>query len=113
VATIGQLSKVEGGAFKGRLRTLLVQLSIELDPVADKASANSPDFRVFAKVDSGAVEIGGAWKKTVERSGAIFLSMTLDDPSFPAALNLAAFPPDDDGPWDMVWNRPRQMKEAA
>jgi uncharacterized protein (DUF736 family) len=49
---------------------------------ADKESAKAPDFRIMA----GNFEIGAAWKKIANGTDRPYLSVTLDDPSFPATI---------------------------
>lgn len=108
----------QAGAFSGRIRSLTVKLSVEMEPIrpSDKRGADSPDFTVYARDAGDLIPIGSAWKKESDRGREVvrFLSITLDDPSFAAPLNVAAFPEDHDpAQWRIVWNRPRQMREAA
>jgi uncharacterized protein (DUF736 family) len=54
------------------------------------------------------VRIGSVWKKTIKaqrRAGEEFLSLTVDEPSFPAPLNVAAFMTERPGIWDITWRR--------
>ena len=109
MATIGQLTE-EKGAYFGRVRTLSHRLMIEMEPVEGKRGDASPDFTVYARENGDLIPVGSAWKKEVQHGankGDRFLSITLDDPSFPSALNCAAFPTDGSG-WEIVWTRPRQ-----
>ena len=105
--------------FRGKLRTLALKLKVELQPNDDRRGQDSPDFIVYAEADGDLIRIGAAWQKTVQargpNSGRKFLSITCDDPSFPAPVNVAAFEPDAPGlPWVVTWNRPRQQgREAA
>ena len=105
--------------FKGKIRTLGHRLKIELQPNDDRRGDASPDFIVWAEADGDLIPIGSAWQKTVQargaNSGRKFLSISCDDPSFPAPLNVAAFEPDAPGlNWVITWNRPRQQgREAA
>ena len=118
MADIGSLLPEKEG-FKGKLRTLSHKLRLELIPNEEKRGEGSPDFVVYADEGGDMVEIGAAWQRQVQAHGANkgrrFLSITLDDPSFPAPLNVAAFAPDEGGlPWLITWNRPRQQgREAA
>lgn len=119
MADIGQLT-MEKGALFGRVRTLSHRLMIELEPIeaGDKRGEGSPDFTCYARDAGELIAIGSAWWKVTERPRAAplrWLSLTLDDPSFPSALNVAAFPSDDDATlFRIVWNRPRmQNREAA
>ena len=116
MADIGHL-KEDQGSFRGKIRTLGMKLAIELHPNEDKRG-DGPDFIAYADAGGDLVAIGGAWKKEVQAAGpnkgSRFLSITLDDPSFNAPLNCAAFPGGDGLPWAIVWNRPRQAgREAA
>lgn len=54
--------------------------------------------------------IGNAWTKYAEKQQSDFLTLTLDDPDWPNAINLAAFSRED-GSLDLVWSRPRQTEE--
>jgi uncharacterized protein (DUF736 family) len=71
---------------------------------------NHPDFTVEAVNEAGKTRpIGAAWIKNSDRVGD-FLSMTLEDPDWPTALNLSVYPPIDgavDTSWTVVWSRPR------
>ena len=61
------------------------------------------------------VEAGAAWKRQITKganAGADMFSITIDDPSFDAALNIAAFPGPEAGQWDVVWKRPRRQAPA-
>ncbi|MGW8908180.1 DUF736 family protein, partial [Brucella cytisi] len=49
---------------------------------AEGESERGADFRIFA----GATEFGAAWKKTARETGREYLSVKLDDPSFPAPI---------------------------
>lgn len=112
MADIGRLTIEQDGTISGRIRTLTHRLSIELEPIEadDKRSGDAPDFTVYARDGGELIPIGSAWKKTM-RDGGKMLSFTLDDPSFSAPLNFAAF--EDGEAFRVVWNRPRQVREAA
>ena len=47
------------------------------------ASDKAPDYRIWA----GAIEFGAAWKKTARDSEREYLSVKLDDLSFPAPIH--------------------------
>lgn len=114
---IGELKQVDGGAWRGQFRTLNAGARIELEAVPTKRDPNSPDYIVHAVVDGGElVAFGNAWAKESHKEGrnVRFLSITMDDPSWPAPLNIAAFPVDGrPGTLEIVWNRPRQDRRAA
>ncbi|WP_411820227.1 DUF736 domain-containing protein [Hyphococcus formosus] len=98
MSTIGKLklTKDQNGEFlTGYIQTLEINLQIRLYPIKEQASANSPSHRIFAiGKDNAEIEIGAAWTKTMsnpDRFGEEFLSISIDDPSLPQALNVAAF----------------------
>ena len=79
MAIIGNFTK-QNGAFTGSLETLTVKAKINITPV-EKSGEKAPDFRVYA----GSAEIGAAWSST-SKEGKSYLSVKLDDPSFPAPI---------------------------
>ena len=117
MSKIGNLKSVMNGGkeeLHGEITTLQMQLKIKLIPNTAKTNDNAPDYIVAAAGYSGAdIPIGGAWKKTKSQIGDIefeFLSITIDDPSLPNSLNVAAFK-NNDGGWDITWRR-RQPTET-
>jgi uncharacterized protein (DUF736 family) len=103
MSKIGSL-KLDGGKLTGRLRTLKVEASITVEKIEGPRRDNDPSHRVL----SNGVELGAAWTKHRD-NGPDFLSITIDDPSFDAPMNIAAFPVDGQpGEFDIVFNRPRK-----
>jgi uncharacterized protein (DUF736 family) len=79
--------------YRGEIATLTVQRgSIILRPT-DKVGDREPDYRIVQEREGGVVELGAAWKRSSEK-GRSFLSVMLDDPALPGALNAALFPSD-------------------
>ena len=97
MATIGTFTKA-GESFTGAVKTLSINAKTTIKP-ADKASDKAPDYRVFA----GSVEFGAAWKKT-SNEGRDYLSVKLDDPSFPAPIYATLVEGDDDN-HSLIWSR--------
>jgi uncharacterized protein (DUF736 family) len=83
MATIGTFKK-DGNGYAGNIETLAYRAEISFEP-ANKKNDNSPDFRVIHLTDGFTSEIGAAWKKT-SKDGAEYLSVSLDDPSFPEKI---------------------------
>ena len=82
----------------GSIKTLSLNVTqAQLRPV-EKENEKSPDYRIFAK----GTEFGAAWKKT-SRENRDYLSVKLDDPSFPAPIyaNLV----DAEEGYSLVWSR--------
>jgi len=80
MAQIGTFKRDASGEIAGMIRTLTLNAKAVFRP-ADKDNEKAPDYRIF----SGAIEIGAAWKKT-SREDREYLSVKLDDPSFPAPV---------------------------
>lgn len=83
----------------GTLRTLTLNVKVKLVP-SDKSDHESPsDYRLQA----AGHDIGAAWKKTSE-AGRAYVSVTLDDPSFPITV-YARLIEGEDGAHDLIWSR--------
>jgi len=98
MSTIGTFTKSENG-YAGTVRTLNVNVKVKFVP-NEKASGNSPDYRVL----SGNYELGAAWAKT-SQANRPYLSVSLDDPSFPAPI-YGRLVEGDDGSYSLIWSRP-------
>lgn len=100
-------SNVGAGKFRSLKST--VQFGVEANPNFDSAKASSPFYIATARTDEGEVlTIGAAWVKRSEK-GTKYLSISLDDPSFPEALSFAAFedgaPEDGVQDFELKWSR--------
>lgn len=98
MANIGTFT-AQNGNYAGTVRTLTLNVKVRLVP-SDKASENAPDYRVVA---GNGLEIGAAWKK-LSKAERPYLSVTLDDPSFPATL-YARLVEGEDGAHNLIWSR--------
>ena len=101
MAIIGKLTKQTDGSFKGDVVTLTISRKVTMRPV-EVPTERGPKYRLFA----GFGEVGAAFEQSARDTGQVYLSIKLDDPSFPAPIYLAAFgnkeKPDD---LDLVWSR--------
>ncbi len=97
MANIGNFT-AQGNSFSGTVRTLTLNVKVKIVP-NDKESGNAPDYRIVA----GNFEIGAAWKK-VSKAERPYLSVTLDDPSFPATI-YARLVEGEDGTHSLIWSR--------
>src|SRR5229473_2570105 len=79
MAIIGTFTK-SGDGYTGSLKTVTLSVKAKITP-AEKENDKAPDFRIFA----GQAEFGAAWKRT-SNAGREYLSVKLDDPSFPAPV---------------------------
>jgi len=98
MANIGTFTAQNNG-FAGSVRTLTLNVKVKFVP-NDKGSENAPDFRIQA---AGNHDIGAAWKK-VSQAEREYLSVTLDDPSFPATI-YARLVEAEDGAHNLIWTR--------
>ncbi len=105
MSKIGYLNQPNAqGELEGEIKSLQLQMRIKFIPNPQKLSSAAPDYLIVAQGD---IEIGSAWKKTKHKIGDViieFLSITIDDPSMPHALNVAAFKKDN-GNFDITWRR--------
>ena len=98
MSTIGTFT-ASGNGYAGTVRTLSLNVKVRI-VASDKASENAPDYRVVA---GNGLEIGAAWKK-ISKADRHYLSVTLDDPSFPATL-YARLVESEDGSHNLIWSR--------
>ena len=98
MATIGTFTKDDAGNYNGAIKTLTLDVKkATLRPV-ETDNDKAPDFRIFA----GQTEFGAAWKKT-SRENRDYLSVKLDDPSFPAPIYASLV--DADEGYSLIWSR--------
>lgn len=100
MANIGNFTTHNDG-YIGTLRTLTLNAKAKLVPNDKGDSEKAPDFRL----QSGGHDIGAAWQKTSE-AGREYLSITFDDPSFPAPV-YARLIEGEDGKHHLLWSRPQ------
>jgi uncharacterized protein (DUF736 family) len=99
MATIGTFTKTDSG-FTGSVKTLTLNVKAKFVP-AEGENERGPDFRIFA----GATEFGAAWKKTARETQREYLSVKLDDPSFPAPIYASLVEADDSEGQNLIWSR--------
>jgi uncharacterized protein (DUF736 family) len=98
MSVVGKLKPVANnvtGELEGYICTLRLNLNIRLIKVAKSVNPNAPDYKIVAWGDKGVEAIIGAgWIKRMKKVGREdeeFITLTIDDPSFPQPLNVAAF----------------------
>jgi uncharacterized protein (DUF736 family) len=98
MATIGTFTK-SGDIFTGTVKTLSISAKTTIKAV-DKVSSKAPDYRIVANI----VDLGAAWKKT-SSEGRDYLSVKLDDPSFPAPIYATLVEAEEAGRYNLIWSR--------
>src|SRR6476469_393261 len=99
MATIGTFTKQLDGSYAGSIKTLSLNVKTAQLRPNEKTDEKAPDFRIF----SGQTEFGAAWMKTSKEDRA-YLSVKLDDPSFPAPIYASLV--DADEGYSLIWSRP-------
>ncbi|MCA6121234.1 DUF736 domain-containing protein [Bradyrhizobium sp. WSM 1704] len=99
MATIGMFTASEAG-YTGSIKTLTLNIKAKL-VAAEKDNDKAPEYRIFA----GATEFGAAWKKTARDSEREYLSVKLDDPSFPAPIYASLVKVEGDEGFSLIWSR--------
>ena len=100
MATIGTFHKQADGSYAGAIKTLSLNVKAAQFRASETDNEKGPDFRIFA----GQTDFGAAWKKTT-RENRDYLSVKLDDPSFPAPI-YASLVDAEDG-YALIWSRSR------
>jgi uncharacterized protein (DUF736 family) len=101
MATIGSFT-ASGNGFSGTIKTLNLNVKATVRAV-ERTTENGPDFRILA----GNVAFGAAWKKT-SGEGRDYLSVKLDDPSFPAPIFAILIEVDGEEGLSLIWSRPNR-----
>ncbi|WP_159952647.1 DUF736 domain-containing protein [Rhizobium sp. 18065] len=101
MATIGSFT-ASGNGFTGTIKTLNLNVKASICSV-ERVSDKGPDFRILA----GNVEFGAAWKKT-SNEGRDYLSVKLDDPSFPAPIYATLIEVENEDGRSLIWSRPNR-----
>ncbi|WP_106754633.1 MULTISPECIES: DUF736 domain-containing protein [Pannonibacter] len=102
MATIGTFTSTATG-FNGSIKTLTLNVKARFERI-ENPSEKGPHFRIF----SGAVELGAAWQKHSEQSGRDYLSVKLDDPSFPAPIYATLVEVEGEEGLSLIWSRPNR-----
>ena len=97
---IGKFTR-SGNVYTGNLVTLTIKQALKLEPAERGA-----DYQVTAD----GFEVGAAWKKAAKDTGKAYLSVKLDSPFLPAAVNGALIE-QDDGTHILVWNRDQRKAD--
>jgi uncharacterized protein (DUF736 family) len=101
MAIIGKLIKQADGSHRGYIATLGISAKITM-----RTNENMTERGPVARIFAGAGEVGAAFEQTAEKTGQVYLSIKLDDPTFAAPVYIAAFEnkekPDQ---LDLVWSR--------
>ncbi len=99
MAQIGTFTRGDDGTFTGTIRTLTLTVKATIRAVS-KDNERAPDYRVTAN----GVEFGAGWSKAAKDSGAEYLSVKLDDPSFTAPV-YATLVSGEKGEHKLIWSR--------
>ncbi|WP_160011095.1 DUF736 domain-containing protein [Rhizobium sp. 18055] len=102
MATIGTFTSSEAG-FTGSIRMLALNVKARIARVEDP-SDKGPHFRIYA----GNVELGAAWQKRSEQTDRDYLSVKLDDPSFPAPIYATLAEVEGEDGYQLIWSRPNR-----
>lgn len=103
MANIGTFT-TNGNGFTGSIRTLNLNVKARLVRI-ENPSDKGPHFRIFAGAN---VELGAAWQKVSEETGRDYLSVKLDDPSFPAPIYATLVEVEGEDGLQLIWSRPKR-----
>ncbi|MGN6449158.1 MAG: DUF736 domain-containing protein [Brucella intermedia] len=101
MATIGTFTSTASG-FNGSIKTLNLNVKARFERI-ENPSDKGPYFRIY----SGPVELGAAWQK-VSNEGRDYLSVKLDDPSFPAPIYATLVEVEGEEGLQLIWSRPNR-----
>jgi uncharacterized protein (DUF736 family) len=99
MATIGTFTAADNG-YTGSVKTLTLNVKAKF-VATEKTNEKAPDYRIVA----GATEFGAAWKQKAQNSDREYLSVKLDDPSFPVPIYAALVKGEGDDSFTLIWSR--------
>jgi len=99
MATIGTFTAADNG-YTGSVKTLTLNVKAKF-VATEKENDKAPDYRIVA----GSTEFGAAWKKTAKETNREYLSVKLDDPSFPAPIYASLVKGEGDDGFTLIWSR--------
>jgi len=103
MANIGTFTS-NGTGFTGTIRTLALNVKARFVRI-ENPSDKGPHFRILAP---GNVELGAAWQKRSEQTDRDYLSVKLDDPSFPSAIYASLVEVEGEEGLQLIWSRPNR-----
>ena len=100
MAIIGNFTKSsDDSSFVGTVKTVALNVKAKIAPV-EKDNDKAPDYRIYA----GTTEFGAAWKKT-SNAGRDYVSVKLDDPSFPVPIFASLVAVEGKDEFALIWSR--------
>ena len=96
--------------YTGEVHTLTLSRSnVVLRPI-EANNGKGPHYRIVADLPSGEYELGAAWKRT-DKTGKLYLSVSLDDPTLPRPVSAAMMHEGVTGAF-LIWSRSNKRKQA-
>ena len=100
MAKIGTFTKRNDGVYTGSMKTLAIDVNLEIVPV--EATGERPNYKVY----SAASEVGAGWDKISEEKGTGYISLKLDDPSLSAPIYASLLKAEGENEYSLLWQRP-------
>ena len=105
MANIGTFTSTKTG-FTGQIKTLALNVKARFERV-ENPGENGPHFRIY----SNSVELGAAWQKQAKQTDRDYLSVKLDDPSFPAPIYATLVEVEGEEGMQLIWSRPNTNRD--
>ena len=97
MAAIGTFT-AQGDGYTGSIKTLTLNVKSATLRPNEKSDEKAPNYRIFA----GQTEFGAAWKRKSQQDRD-YLSVKLDDPSFPSPIYASLV--EVEGGHSLIWSR--------
>jgi uncharacterized protein (DUF736 family) len=110
MSVIGTVKR-EDSKYVGRLKTLSINVPIEIVPVTNKETEKHPDYRIVVM----GKEVGAAWDRIGDTSKKEYVSCKIEDPDIGLLyFNLGqAADQDDPDVYYLFWNAPKKKGLSA
>jgi len=107
---LGTFTREAKGYF-GHVKTLTLDIELTFIPTDDSDTPNGPDFRIHLGGNDEGPEVGAGWKRTGDKAGD-YVSIVIDDPTFPQPVRANLFQSDPKGKsFHLLWTRSSKPAE--
>ena len=109
MSKIGTFNKAADGTITGTVHTFQGSREIMFQRI-EKTSEKSPSY--FAVLPGTEIVIGAGWLKAAKESGNPYVSIMMDDPTFPVPLYSRLIKDKDSDAYSLYWERAKDSGPA-
>ena len=109
---MGHIRQSDPDTFYGKVGAIPYISEFKMSKVQERQSDDSPHFMLTDAIEGHTV--GMVWEKVNRNTGEIFFSMLFDHPMNDKAVNMSAFPDENErGMFNVIFSRPRGNRSKS